>query len=251
MSPELADILEQAYDTFGSYTVSKPLDVCTACCVVPEQERLLLNPRVREIPFSTLDVWNHAAKTATPSLTEFKHFLPRMLEMVACLEFSSVSPELTLKSFNYYSQEDWSAAEREVLNTFARAHLRYCLSLYPLTNLNIPIDEILMMYWPAPIEISGLLEVWEDADSLNAMRHFAEFVYQNLEASPPPPSQNPFMDQELHRMLVKWATKDQSLVFFSERLERFILSEHEIDERIRAELSSALDCLLWADAPKS
>ncbi|MEM7424740.1 MAG: hypothetical protein AAF441_01500 [Pseudomonadota bacterium] len=245
MTPELRESIDAAYVTFGSYTVSRPLDVCTACCVVPEQERLLLNPRVREIPFRTLDIWNHAAKPHEPSLAEFKHFLPRFLEMVASFEFSSISVELSLRSFQYYRDTDWTEAERKIISAFAQAYFRHCLSLYPPPGYAFRIDELLLMLWPAPIEFDALLRCWEETDTIEATSHFAEFVLQGLKNAPELDYENAFAGPDFKARLVDWVTDDRVVLLFSQRLEDLILGDDQDGEVDQAELSWALDRLLW------
>lgn len=92
MIRDLQEIVDESYDLFGRYSVSNSLDVCTACCVSPGEMKALLNRRLREILSETLGVWNDAAKSDRPDLREFKHFLPRLLDLVSQFEFCPKAP---------------------------------------------------------------------------------------------------------------------------------------------------------------
>lgn len=112
MTEKLQKIVSEAYTLFKKYKVSRPLDVCTDCCVIAQEENQLATLSVRFIPQELLETWNIAAKANEPDLAEFKHFLPRFLDLITQYKFTSYCTELSLKSFGYYSEKDWTKKER-------------------------------------------------------------------------------------------------------------------------------------------
>jgi hypothetical protein len=92
----------------------------------------LASMSVKQIPFELLYEYNTAAKTTLPKIEEFKHFLPRFLELTAELKFLHHSAELILSRFEYYSKEEWTEEECNVIQNYAKELFKYYLSIYPL-----------------------------------------------------------------------------------------------------------------------
>ncbi len=108
MTEELKHIIEYSYSVFSKYRANLPLDVCTDCCMTLNQTCELANMSVKQIPFELLYEYNTAAKPALPNIEEFKHFLPRFLELTSELKFLHHSAEIILNRFEYYSIEEWT-----------------------------------------------------------------------------------------------------------------------------------------------
>lgn len=135
MTTELEHIIEKSYEIFKKYKVKAPLDACTVCCLTRNQESDLVSLSVRHIPFELLYDYNTAAKTEKPDIQEFKHFLPRFLELTANLRFLHHSGELVLSRFDYYGKTDWTKEEQELMQDFGQAYFRLCMTIHPLPEL--------------------------------------------------------------------------------------------------------------------
>ncbi|MBO9566081.1 MAG: hypothetical protein J7621_25120, partial [Niastella sp.] len=129
----LQETIELAYRIFRHYPAMRPLDVCTeGCCMEPAgEERLAIMP-VQEIPLSLLMEYNDGAKSSKTPTGEVKHFLPRYFELVSNFQFPSHSTELSFCRLAPFDQQEWTADELEVLNSFAIEFFRKCLHAYPI-----------------------------------------------------------------------------------------------------------------------
>ncbi|MFM7152963.1 MAG: hypothetical protein ACKOZV_02415, partial [Bacteroidota bacterium] len=54
----LKAITDKSYEIFGCYNPGRPLDICTECCMTPEDESRLAGMRVQDIPVQLLSDYN-------------------------------------------------------------------------------------------------------------------------------------------------------------------------------------------------
>ena len=159
MNSELTTIVQAAYTHFKKYKAPSELDVCTDCCVTQEEVDGLTSMAVQHLPFKLLYTYNTAAKTPKPGLDEFRHFLPRILELTADYQFISHSAALTLSRCAYYSEEEWEQNELELIRQFGLSFFEQCMRQYPLPELE-HIDSIIIMLHKAYVPIDELLQIW-------------------------------------------------------------------------------------------
>jgi hypothetical protein len=219
MNADLQAIVDRAYKTFSKYRVSGQLDVCTVCCVTKDEERKLLALDVRSIPQELLYTWNHAAKSDSPDLTEFKHFLPRILDLIAQFDWPAHSIELCLKSFRYYQDTDWSPEEKQVVGDFARTFFSLCVETRYCILKETPVA-FLIMFDAADVDLRAMLKIWEVSESVVAAMHFS-----NQLGFDGPTTRNAFATEEFKRRLEAWLTDYQVQFHFSEVLEAAVLDD--------------------------
>lgn len=242
MTDDLQKIVTRAYDLFAGYKVTKPLDVCSPHCVTDEEVGQLVNLNVHHLSQKLLSTWNHAAKTHHPELSEFKHFLPRFLDLIAQFEWPSHSVELTLKSFGYYTNSDWTKQERQLINEFGGAFFKHCLRTYDLPDV-ISLDEVIIMLSSAGVDTEPLLLEWEKSPHEESVRHFADFAIWGADLK------NEFMEQELRNKMSNWLQKEGVISNFSKRVEDLILNQQSLDGDDRSHLSWAYEHLQFLPRP--
>jgi hypothetical protein len=218
MTEDLQKIVAQAYELFAGYKVTKPLDVCSPHCVTDEELDQLVNLNVRKLPKELLSTWNHAAKTDRPELSEFKHFLPRFLDLIAQFEWPSHSVEITLKSFGYYTDRDWTRQERQLIDDFGLAFFKQCLQTYDLPDV-VSLDRVIIMLSSAGVDTEPLFLEWEKSPHEASVRHFADFAIYGADLK------NEFMEQELRNRMSNWLQKKGVVSNFSKRVEELILNQ--------------------------
>ncbi|MDQ3102113.1 MAG: hypothetical protein M3R08_12045 [Bacteroidota bacterium] len=234
---ELQAIVERSYHTFKRYKAIVPLDACTHCCLNENQESELVSLSVRLIPFELLYDYNTAAKTPKPSIDEFKHFLPRILDYTAQLKFLHHSAELVLSRFEYYDKGQWNKEEQQLIQSFGLAFFQHCLTVYPLPELE-RIDSVLIMLKKANVDIGPLLFHWTSMANQESILHFNDLISQSFEDHNPNKLMNSFSDNELSDLLVEWLNEDSTKNHFLRALENFILEPPpNMDENKIIELS--------------
>lgn len=223
-------IVNKAYEDFTTYKATAPLDVCTECCMKPEEATRLAGMPVREIPAELLMAYNDGAKPEKTDVEEMKHFLPRYLELISVYDFPTHSAELTLGRLHPFDRSEWTDEEYKLLNKFAIAFFMQCLSVYPLPSFNDRIDTMLIMYYRGGLSIDPLLDAWGKSDNPEAVLHFSDLYYEGFDPHNRNRMFSGFADETLAAKLNRWMESDSVRQAFSEKIEKFILSERQDDE---------------------
>jgi hypothetical protein len=172
----LRSVIERAYDAFNMKLLL-PLDVCSVCCMTPDEQAQLLSFNQRQMPLSLLYTWNHAAKTDVPEVGDFKYFLPRIFDLLSSNQLEGWTTELVLKSFRYYDLNSWKVTERNVIHDFKKSHFNHCLTTWK-ADVRPPISDILAMWIYAGFEVSDLLEQWQIQNGSMQLLAFACEIQQ-------------------------------------------------------------------------
>jgi hypothetical protein len=225
----LTELIDKAYQLFAKYKPTRPLDVCTLCCMAPEREAQLASMSVRHIPKDLLAEYNDSAKPAKTRIEEVKHFLPRYLDLMVHFDFPTHSTELSLSRFAPFDQAEWIAEELELLHQFSMEYFKHCLTLYPLPAFTGDIDSILIMFWKAGFNIVDLLTIWEKNQSKESALHFRDLYFSGYN--------NPFGDQVLAAVIQSWLDNAQVKQHFEVTIETLILEEAELAENDLNELN--------------
>jgi hypothetical protein len=224
------DILDNAYKVFARYQPPRPLDICTECCITPEEEMRLASSPVKEISRDLMAGYNDGARTAKTSIEEVKHFLPRYLELISNFEFPSHSVELSLARLSPFEPSEWTAAELELLESFSREYFRKCLSLYPIPAMYRGMDSILIMFRKSGLNAMDLLDVWYGETSEQSLLHFRDLFLEGFDPYDSSKLRSPFDDETLARNIRTWLSSEKTRVHFSERIEEQILGNAELKE---------------------
>ena len=233
----LKEIVDNAYEIFSKYRVSRPLEVCTDCCMKIEDEAKLASLPVRQIPLDLLTEYNDSAKPAKTSIEEVKHFLPRYLELISEFNFPTHSTELSFSLLVPFDKNEWTETELELLDTFTKEFFKHCLSIYPIPSFNDRIDTILIMFCRAEFDINSLLNVWEETDNLESVLHFKDLYFDGFNTKKTKLS-NSFDDGKLSGMLVNWIESKKVSRIFRERIEKVILGDYDVEEITLYQLNS-------------
>jgi hypothetical protein len=237
MTTELQDIVSKSYQVFKKYKATIPLDACTACCLTKNQESELVFLSVHDIPFELLYDYNTAAKTKKPSIHEFKHFLPRFLELTADQKFLHHSAELVLSRFHYYDKCEWTDEEKELMQNFGQAYFSQCLTIYPLPELET-IDSILIMLSETKINIEPLLTTWTGFQSKESVLHFNDLVIRGFRSDRQDELVSSFGSKDLSQVIIEWLNRESTRRSLADKIEKIIMeSPTDIEQTTLDELS--------------
>jgi hypothetical protein len=116
--PHLARAIEGLYTTFARYPLAPIVEGCD-CCVDPEDKSELAAAPLRTINNAALDKFASKALTTWGDDDDFKHFLPRLLE----LETSGGLDSNTAVSSKivYADWHKWPAEERDAVVAYYQA----------------------------------------------------------------------------------------------------------------------------------
>ena len=117
MKTQLLKAIEHLYDTFKSYTVLGNLrDRSCDCCVTDDEIKTLLSKPLKSIDKDDMYHFMTSALTTFGDLEDYKHFLPRILELV--ILSSDVRDDfLTYEKLNYAQWKTWETNEIKAIKS--------------------------------------------------------------------------------------------------------------------------------------
>ncbi|MGB4771267.1 MAG: hypothetical protein WBP58_07405 [Chitinophagaceae bacterium] len=239
----LAEIIDKSYDLFSKYTSKQPLDICTDCCMLPEDEAKLASMPVREICRYLLAEYTNGARSEKTSIEEVKHFLPRYMELASQFDFPTHSAELTFSRLEPFLKAEWTMEELELINQFGKAYFKHCLRIYPIPSFNDSIDTILIMFWKGGFGVSDLLEVWEGETRKESVLHFRDLYFYGFEQKKKASLSNPFGDTILAGLLRDWLDSTNVKRAFSFIIEELICEDSALDENDLYDLNILYDII--------
>jgi hypothetical protein len=167
----LGAAVESLYQVFGRYPLPARIDYCDHC-VTPDQAAALHRVPLRELSGDQLGTYAWKSFSTWGDLPDFKHFLPRLLELLTAGQLDD--PWIVLHKIGLRWQE-WPADERAAVEAHLRAWWRGTLTRFPA-----PFDAatMLMAIGATELDIDPFLADWETASTESAARHLAEYVRQ-------------------------------------------------------------------------
>ncbi|GAA4934899.1 hypothetical protein GCM10023224_14440 [Streptomonospora halophila] len=127
MSERLHRCVDELYEVFGRYPLAPEIDGCPHC-VLPEAEAALRSAPLRRL--SARALWPFAAKALTTwgGVNDLRHFLPRVLELVAdgVWDLEIAVPKLRAAQWT-----TWPAEEQRCVGDFCQALWHHTLTHPP------------------------------------------------------------------------------------------------------------------------
>lgn len=240
MTPEMANIVEDAYRIFSDFRVRHSLSVCHCnCCMTAETEQELLKTPLRAIPASILAEYTNSAHgwDDGPIAREMRYFLPRYLELIAINEPPChMGLDICLRRLGEAKwRETWPAAEEEALDRFFDALMRQSLSNLDLAawpvgwRLAFDIADVLTLVVTAGGDLERVLAVWDGAADPSAAIHMAALREDVLESAGRTYLHSAYLDKDFNRE--------------ADRIGAFLMRP-EVDRRIEAAFFAVSDARL-------
>jgi hypothetical protein len=189
MDAAVQQAVENAYRVFARYDLGGGLEVCRCnVCVAPDQERLLTQTPLREIPSLTLAEYTNSAHEWTERVAgQLRYFLPRYFELIAQGDIpSNLGIETCLdRLFHANWRETWPQAEVQAIGDYFGALFRSVLNtLNPELAENPrlptyhadPAEDLLCMVAHAGGDLAPLLAMWDEAQDENADLRLANTI---------------------------------------------------------------------------
>jgi hypothetical protein len=171
----LTDATEDLYRVFARYKLAPRVDGCSHCVSDTDELRLHSAP-LRELRCEDLERFAFKAMTTWGSADDFRHFLPRLFELVAQASDCRTDVEVVIGKLNYGEWHHWPTEEQAAVRSFLRAMWLDVLGRFPHP---LDADTCLCAIGQAEDDLSWYLAAWKIADSESAACHFAMFIDQN------------------------------------------------------------------------
>ncbi|HZS10473.1 MAG TPA: hypothetical protein VFD58_36935 [Blastocatellia bacterium] len=182
----LRDAIEGLYTAFSHYPLRPHVEGCPCCVETSDQETIRARP-LRKLTGQDLEKYAFKAVTTWGSEADWKHFLPRLFELLASGPMDwDIPEEIIIGKLDVSAWYYWPAPEREAVTAYLMALWQAALSSYPcFMHSDIhwacvgEVDACLCSIGQAVRQMTPFLEVWEGDESAPALRHLAKFIYEN------------------------------------------------------------------------
>jgi hypothetical protein len=183
-TPELVQAIEELYSAFESYRLRANTDPCP-CCHSPEDGSRIRAKVLRKLGHEDLGKYATDALYTWGSGDDFKHFLPRIFELLTLpepkrgfVDAHAVFVKLTYESHDSNSWRTWPPSEQQAISNYFHA----------VWDAVLDSDHEDLMYggaydWICAIaqaehDLSPYLDQWLSASSVNAHRNLALMISQ-------------------------------------------------------------------------
>lgn len=215
-------IIAKGYQLFNGYRATLPLDICTDCCMPPEDAALLAAKPVSDIPLDLLMQYNDGAATDKTPIEEIKHFLPRYADLIWNFEFPTHSEELSLKRLSPFDNSEWEKEELEWLNTFKKSFFTKCINTYPLPH-GLDLISVLILFNRAHLKTESLLQIWKADEGLSSCLHFKDLFMEGFKIKSTTSLTNSFASAELEHSVKIWMDSVPTKEHFKNGIEKLIM----------------------------
>ena len=165
----------QLYETFKSYRLGDDFTGCEHCVTEESSAKLAAIP-LRDL--TALDLNRFAFKTMSTwgTVRHFKHFLPRLLELLLC-EFGVFDfPEVLIQKLNYAKWDQWPDSERVAVAQFLNYLVIHHLQEPPKFDGDDRIAVILHSCLLTTKTITPFLKILIDQDNASSAHHLREMI---------------------------------------------------------------------------
>lgn len=116
MTEELKIAIEDLYFTFSAYPVNHFIDGCP-CCVSNSDKEKIHSKALKELKEEDLSRYTFKSMTTWGNVNDFKHFLPRIFELLSTKEFI-VENFVVLGKLEYGEWRTWPEQEQKAIDNF-------------------------------------------------------------------------------------------------------------------------------------
>lgn len=165
----LEPALQRLYDVFGKYPL-KTIHACTCGCLPEDRVATLQTKPMQQLLAGDLGSYCNSAIWTWGDAADFKHFLPRILEMLCALrhetDIASVLGKLEVAGWSDWEPEEQSAV-REYLHAWWRE-----INTGPLSDT----PEIMATLIDCLPDHEALLDVWDRPGAV--LQNMVDFIFE-------------------------------------------------------------------------
>jgi hypothetical protein len=177
----LADFIEKLYDEFRPYRLGTAIDGCEHCLTAGMSDELIATP-LRELTEEQLSLFSLKAMTTWGTEQDFKHFLPRLLELAYIDPLEMNWLEALFGKLKLAGWEDWSARERQAIESYLSHWWTATLARPRQYQFDEIAGLVLCAIGRTGIKIQPFLDQWIQDDSQAALDRLCIFVHFNYDA---------------------------------------------------------------------
>lgn len=186
LTDDLLESIQSLYEMFERYPARREMPHCEYC-VSPEEIAFICSKPLRELTADDLGKYAGKAITTWGDVEDFKHFLPRLMELIATEgRVDCEDPQVVFSRFRYGQWEGWEPRERHAVESYFVSVWRFVVSRYPVipgveTLFGAIANDYLAAIAQATDDLSPYLRMWRADRSVPSLRHLAEFVADTVD----------------------------------------------------------------------
>jgi len=174
-TPQLVGAIRELYRVFKPYQTRRHPEGCP-CCVNDADKRRLFSKPLEELTPDDLGRFAWKALTTWGTVEDLKHFLPRMLELVANDDCAPFEREVLFGKLRLGEWRTWPESERWAVEMFLDAVWQDCLEC---EAGSVWLDELLCGLGNAVDNLTPYLQSWTTCELRPGYEHLVQFVDWN------------------------------------------------------------------------
>lgn len=174
---ELAHAVERVYDIFASYPLprllhSSPIENAEAIF------RAVSSAELRQLSGEKLGTYAGSAIWTVGDVDDYRHFLPRVLELAILGEPSmGFDANVIAAKLERTAWRDWPSEEQQAVEALFQAAWRKTLTKHPDKGNAVPWLEGMVV---AGMDVATALAAWRESPYPEAMLHCADLITGNI-----------------------------------------------------------------------
>jgi hypothetical protein len=167
--------IESLYEVFARYPLPERIDGCAHCISEADHEQLHAKP-LRCLTAADLDQFAYSAMYTWGKIDDYRHFLPRLLEVLA-FEKDGLPAEVVTGKLVYGAWQTWHVGEKAIIDAYLGALWHYVLSQPPSFDLmGWTAEECLCAIAQAVPDLEPFLAYWEQQNTTPALLHLSTLL---------------------------------------------------------------------------
>lgn len=175
---ELESAIAVLYETFAVYSLRPHIEGCP-CCVTEDNQKSIQSKTLKLLRSDELNYFAFKSMTTWGTVADFKHFLPRLLELIAFDPENFFWSETVIGSkLNYANYDKWQAEEKAAVEEYLVCLWSYILANYP--SPSIEPSEFIDSVGEVFEDLTLWLDIWQNHQSINALLHLSNFIENEI-----------------------------------------------------------------------
>ena len=232
MTEELKTSIEGLYTTFSRYPFSSTMVGCP-CCVSDTDKEIIHTKQLRHLDGDDLSRYAFKAMTTWGDTDDFKHYLPRIFELLSTTDFI-VDTFVVLGKLDYGKWTTWATEEQRVIKYFLLAWWT------DMTKNKSYFDkEAFIEIYKLLGDIDQLLDRWVIAFDDNSFKNLIDLLDNYYHDLTNKSNQFKEVDKGSIDKLVVWLTDKQEII------EKGFFHYENIDKEFAEKVSNTLYVIEW------
>jgi hypothetical protein len=196
----LIEAVEKLYQVFSTYPLNLEMDHCPHCVFFEDIERITNRP-LRELSAQDLEEYSRKAMTTWGDNRDFRHFLPRLFELLPHPSEALLDPETIFGKLNYGEWSEWPEEERKAIIEYCDKLWRYVLSSRGPID---PVEDYLRGIAQVIDDLEPYLIYWQESIQKLPLLRLEWLIQEYLNYGSTP-------------QIVSWLTSQNTLRYFQEK----------------------------------